>query len=570
MSKFHRSHRGSTQGRIVAAAAKGTALILLVHCAPHATSTPTAPTVASAGHENLQPGFGAQGRIIAAALRDDDLWRIPGDLQLDSPPVHHVSSLSIPPAPERLLAPDPACQTYVHRRPKPSSESCPALLDASAREPLPERRDAWLVAASQKCPFGSTVQVLRAQAAPGQCAEPLAVELLKKPPPDLTPELRDIVHAQLLRGRLARFPAFRVALKRGKFDVDRWAQDVLAKAYSTHAGVLELLTKAAEPLTGEGGALAWAYIALAWRKLEVEVRFRNYPPNLVPTVDDRHMHRVWNAQFAQANAARQAHYVTGLRALDLAAKYLEWADPSLLEVSQSAIASRMSIHRDFGVVLKLIDVDLYRPPRATEMPQTPAYATWVVPLCRLRPTSLQGCDQWLDPASSALGQARSLDRTLRAVRARIKLAVAYGSARQLDSALSLLSSIAPSERDHEARLLAALALALRSGLLTLPIQIDGSCDLHPLDSIASAGGPWSNHAALFAGLFRFRQATTLGGLERLEKLDSACHELDVAGSKLPPHLAVPLNEAIQDCHDYYKFLRDEICARAEGNCNIRP
>lgn len=211
MPKLKPWRRPSTRGGHVAMLTACVGVPLLVQCA-HPTSGAATPPPVSTVHQISKPMSNAGVSAAGTPLALVDTWNIPTDLQLDDTapqPQNYALTLSVDPEPKRLLATDPSCRAYLRHRATPSSESCKVLLNAVFAEPAPERRDERLAIALEKCRSDyarhprTIMQAIRAEIAPPQCAELLALDLLEDPPGDLDSELRDILHAQVIRHTLS-------------------------------------------------------------------------------------------------------------------------------------------------------------------------------------------------------------------------------------------------------------------------------------------------------------------------------------------------------------------------------
>jgi len=544
-------------------AVRGAWMLLLMQCAPSTTGTVTAPQP-SAGQRLSQPQELPSASAPATLPDVSDTWTIPSDLQLDPAPANYALSLGVPPEPNGLLPRDPACKVYLRHRATRSSEPCETLLDSFATEPSPERRDERLAIALETCRSvyfhhsSTMIQVIRAEIAPPKCAEALALDLLNNPPSDLDPELRDVLHAQLLRGRLARVPEFHGPLFRGPWttaELERWDRRVLGKAYAQHAKLLESLSKTAEPLSGPGAVVAWAYLALAWLRLENETGAWTRQPFGLDLDNKRHS-EFSRKVLALIQLPRTAKFEAETKARALAAQYADGAEPGLLEMNEAITLHLISSKRTMWKLLQLVGVD----PGPAPLPLVLRAQLLAPRYKRLGGGEPSGerVDALLNLVPGGVLRTHfTLAQTLRVARARLDLAVRYGSQLQVDRAISLLSKLSPSDRTDEARLLLALAVALRGAWLTMK----DPHAIRALDAIAERGGPLSAHAALLAAQFRSVQVDVTLSLaysrgavefvqehEQLDRLENACNNSTAAAAKLPSELAAHIAESVGDCN----------------------
>ena len=547
-------------------------MLLLIQCAPSTAGTVTAP-LPSVGKRSPKPQELPSASVPATPPETTDSWYIPSDLQLDPAPANYALSLGVSPEPKGLLPPDEACKDYLRHRVTRSSEPCETLLDSFATEPSPVRRDERLAIALETCRSvdvhhsSTMIQVIRAEIAPSKCAETLALDLLNNPPSDLDPELRDVLHAQLLRGRLARVPKFHGPLFRGPWtapELERWDRMILGKAYARHARLLETLSKTAEPLSGSGAAVAWAYLALAWLRLENETGTWTRQP-FGPDFDDKRHGEFGRKVQALMRLPRTAKFEAEAKARAFSAQYVDGAEPGLLEMNEAITLRPSSPLRTMWTLLQLVGVDLGpAPPPLVLLAQllAPRYVQ-----LRAGEPSDETVEALLNVGPSGVHRARfTLVQTLRAARTRLNLAVRYGSQLQVDRAISLLAKLSPSDRTDEVRLLLALAVALRGAWLTMR----DPHALRSLDAIAEHGGPLSAHAALLAAHFRSAQADAVLSLayfrgavefvqERglLDKLENACNNATAAAAKLPPELALRIAPSVGDCESRFGQWKSE-------------
>ena len=407
-------------------------------------------------------------------LANGDPWLVAPIEPPAAPETKYAATLPIAPAPKGLPAPPSECQLYVQRKTTGTVESCLVALQTASETSSPSERDAVIAAG---CAPSALVIALRAHLAPANCADALALSALRRPTTDLTPELRDVLHALVLRGRLARIPHEIVPFtgRPDKVSIKDWQRVEVSPVYEKRAALLFELERAAGDLAGFGRVQATAEIASAWVRLRAMARCAPIPAELKHDFELRTSFYGSTDEITESYTRAAPHRIAEAEARSVEVAWMGPRDKHAGDWLQLGTRWPWKLLGDPSALAELI----------------PPWAAALVP-----------------DASSVSGLTHTLwgipeDATLRleAARRRLVFALRIGSALHVQKALAVLAAVPTREQNDEYRFLLAVALAFRTkdapgaGLAPCP-------HLRPLDELGAGNGPFAAAAAYVAADMR--------------------------------------------------------------------